>query len=248
MPELKKYEYSRFSDYMVELMKKIPQDQKNEINKKIKDSWIPSKGNIINTCKNAIGKYYTGYDESRDYLLNTYKDFPDYEIPKIPKNCKNQVVIGIGEYIKDYFKYIETKDQNKFLISSDMDWTEYGNNLLIRCGTIGQLNDCKFPLRILLPKDNEKLITDGKYRITVLEMLTFKDIFENEQNADESKKLKNNLWILETEEMPYDIIFVEDPNFEKKTSHKKTVSHKKGGKTRKLKSKKNKTNKRKNKK
>ena len=72
-----------------------------------------------------------------------------------------------------------------------------------------------------MPKNHTELFANNNYRITLLELLTIKELIENEKHVTSKESLKNNLWILEDSNLPYDIIFIENPHFVKK-----------GGKTR----------------
>ncbi len=218
MSTFRKYLYQEYVDYINNAINIIPVTKLDEIKKKLKDNWQPIKGNVSEICNNVKGKSYTGYEDTFKYFQNINTSYPIY---KIPKHCENQIVLGQKEYIKDYFNYIETHSSPKFFILTNKNWTENDNNLFVRCGAIGQLNDCKYPIRILLPKNHTELFNNNNYRITLLELLTIKELIDNEIHVKSKESLKNNLWILEDSNLPYDIIFIENPHFVKK-----------GGKTR----------------
>ncbi len=178
MSTFRKYSYQEYVDYINNIINIIPENKLNEIKKTLKDNWQPIKGNIHDICNNVKGKSYTGYEDAAKYFQNTNIT---YHIHKIPKNCENQIVLGQKEYIQDYFNYIENNDSHKFFMLTDKNWTENDNNLFVRCGVIGQLNDCKYPIRILLPKNHTELFANNNYRITLLELLTIKNLIDGEK-------------------------------------------------------------------
>lgn len=86
-------------------------------------------------------------------------------------NCK-QFVIGTFEHQSYYFMYNQRCNSRPFILSSAKDWTEDLNRIIISCGMQFSLNhQSKCPVRVLIPKDLNKLLTNKhEPRITLLEL------------------------------------------------------------------------------
>lgn len=132
MLSLKPYDYSEFKKYINELKLLLSPNQLVEINNNLKNRWNEQVNESI--CKTASGRYFTGSDATDKYYSQIISK--NYPIKMIPKDCYNQVVIGIAEHLKDYFN---SNENNEFLISSDMNWSQETNNIFVRCGLYGHL-------------------------------------------------------------------------------------------------------------
>jgi hypothetical protein len=169
-------------------------------------------------CKQIHGKFLTGYDQSLEmyrnlhrgellkYMSMTIKE-QELNIPKMPKYNCSQVVLGTMEDLTKYIAYNNTKLENNekipFSILQTADWDEKTNIAYIYCAFYGQLgnSDCKYPIRILLPKDMNRLINkQGDARVTLKE-LCFVDKLVN--------KTDQIIKILTTDDSyDYNILFV----------------------------------------
>lgn len=139
-------------------------------------------------------KFEDGINDTREYIYTTYpklnhisKDDLELYIKEIPKYPCQQLVIGTMEDIKYYFRYNDiTKLKNKpFLMSSAADWTEDLNNILISCGIDVNLNNryctIDYPIRVLVPKNLNRLLNNSIPRTTLLEfsIIFHKSIIKN---------------------------------------------------------------------
>lgn len=139
-------------------------------------------------CTQIHGKSLTGYDQSlkmyRDlhhgelskYMSMTIEE-QEINIPIIPTSNCSQVVLGTMEDLTKYIVYNNTNLQKNekipFSILQTADWDEKTNIAYIYCAYYGHLrnSDCKYPIRILLPKDMTRLInTEGAARVTLKEL------------------------------------------------------------------------------
>jgi hypothetical protein len=169
-------------------------------------------------CKQIHGKFLTGYDQSLEMYRNLHSDEllkymsmsikeQELNIQKMPKfNC-SQVVLGTMEDLTQYIAYNNTKLENNekvpFSILQTANWNEKTNIAFVYCAYYGQLgnSDCKYPIRILLPKNMNRLINkEGNARVTLKE-LCFVDNLVN--------KTDQIIKILKTDDSyDYDILFV----------------------------------------
>lgn len=223
---LVKYNYDYFKEYIDELKRMMSERDINKLNKNLNDNWNNITGNIHNICNNNRSRFYTA-QHTTGTVFKPY--FSNIDIPNIP-NCSNQVVLGIKEHIAPYFKYNKDHDSVFFLICSDMNWTENANNIFIRCASLGKLNDCEYPIRLLLPKDKTKLFNNKKPRVTIYELFTLNNIFQDEKkhNIEEIYKLNNNLflWDGDNKHNDYDIIFIRNPYYDLVSGGKKYSQYK----------------------
>lgn len=210
------YDYSNFKQYMDDVIDMCDKKNYSEIQTQLKKNWNKIDGDIDNVCNSKIGKFYTGYEESSNFLK---KKNSNINIIPPEETCVNQIVLGLSEHISPYSNYNETTGTQTFLILADRDWTESDNNIFVRCASFRKLNQCKYPVRILLPKYKEDLFNTytGKYRITILELLTLENIFEEEDKnvkIEYRDKLKNNLWIINDYSLPYDVVLIKNPYYD----------------------------------
>jgi hypothetical protein len=218
---MEQYYYDEFKRYMDDVIDMCDDKNYSEIQRKLKQNWNKIDGDIDDVCSNKIGKFYTGYEESSNFLK---KKNSNINIIPPEETCVNQIVLGLSEDISPYSNYNETTKTQTFLILADSDLTESDNNIFVRCASFRRLNQCKYPVRILLPKNKKDLFnkTNGRYRITILELLTLENIFEEEDKnfkIDSDDKLKNNLWIIKDDRLPYDVILIKNPYYDIDSSY-----------------------------
>jgi len=145
--------------------------------------------NIEPDCNN-MGAFFDGQErvfaKYKSIFLDTYTGYmaltPVELMAKVPfmphRQCK-QIVIGAGE---DIILYIAINNKchvlglpAPFTLFMPPQWDAETNLLFTQCAVSHQLNNCadKFFIRILLPKNSERLLdASGGARISLLEICT----------------------------------------------------------------------------
>ena len=104
------------------------------------------------------------FDKNTDlvYISDT-ETVSIHDIPNIPEDGCKQVVLGTFELIDVYFYYNEMI-ANKFILLSAENWTENLNQMYISCAFKLLLDNqsCAYPIRILLPMDENMLLRTNK--------------------------------------------------------------------------------------
>jgi hypothetical protein len=124
------------------------------------------ENNIKDTIELIKKKYNVIYNLNIDILTSL--------IPNIPVN--KQVVLGTFENLSIYFIYnLHMKKMDKFqpfILLSSKEWTDDLNKILISCAMDTYLNNkSKYPIRLLLPINNNQLLNEDKTpRISLLEL------------------------------------------------------------------------------
>lgn len=225
---VRKFNVDIFNDYVDEV-KRICESKNlmGQINKILSDSWKEIDDGLTKSCKEAAHHKFSSQpiQASINYLSQFTRDLDINAIVKdVPeKKCSEQVVLGLSEHIAPYFMYNQeiSDGEKKFLILADQNWNNEGNNLYIRCAIYSVLSNCKYPVRILLPKDKNALFKNNETepRVTIFELFSLQEIFNQELNSfiPTEYQLSNNLFTTMEDDptLPYTIIFIRNPYYRK---------------------------------
>jgi hypothetical protein len=202
-------------------------DLMGKVNQVLSESWTEVNSNFKEKCSAGASDKFTSQElqDSINYLSTVIR--PTERVKFVPEpDCKKQVVLGLSENIASYFMYNqESGHEDTFLILADKDWSDEGNNLYVRCAIYSELStNCKYPVRILLPKDKNELFkidTTGAIqpRVTIFELITLQEIFngKSESRLPSNYQLRNNLYttVEDYSFLPYNIIFIKNPYYDK---------------------------------
>lgn len=123
------------------------------------------------------------------------------DIPHIPEEGCRQVVLGTFELIAVYFYYNELYKTDKFILLAAENWTEKLNQEYVSCAFNLLLHNqpCKYPVRLLLPKNPMTFLRANKSpRATLFELCII---------LQQSKRFNVYQYPLNT--LSYDIYFME---------------------------------------
>jgi hypothetical protein len=164
---------------------------------KIKPNLCWKSNNTIEQKNCVLNQFINGQNVTLTYISEHYPKTNE-QIPMIPPyNCK-QVVLGPFELIVPYFYYnIDIEDN--FILLAAKDWSETLNEKFVNCIfnlLFNGMTSCKFPIRLLLPKDVTKLLkVDGTPRVTLYELCIILlqserfDVFEYPTDNNEYRML-----------------------------------------------------------
>jgi hypothetical protein len=143
---------------------------------------------VFNTKQNekicTQSTFYNGWNDTLRFIEEKYpmsaseKEEKMREIPFIPEPGCKQVVLGTMELIAPYFYYNQMQHQNNeeepFILLASQHWSEDLNIAYVSCAMSLLLGNqsCVYPIRLLLPKDNYKLLSANrsKPRVTLYEL------------------------------------------------------------------------------